>query len=237
MSKRFVLIHGAWHGGWCWEKVVRELEARGHSAEAPTMPGMNPGDDRSRVAFDDYRKTIAEALGSRPEPAVLVGHSSAGFLLQAAAPDAADRIERLVFHNAFVLPDNHAQFDLVPPEVARGMTALAEASPDASVPVIEDFVRGALLAGESREVQDDLMARLSPQPLVLFTTRVRTGPFEALDLPKTYLFCRDDQTPAPYREMAGALGEGCAFVEIDGGHETLWLHPERVAEALIREAG
>ncbi|MCF8063495.1 MAG: alpha/beta fold hydrolase [Deltaproteobacteria bacterium] len=236
MSKRFVLIHGAWHGGWCWDKVVRELEDRGHTAEAPTLPGMNPGDDRSRVTFDDYREAIAETLRSRPEPAVLVGHSSAGFLLQAAAPDAPDRIERLVFLNAFVVPDNHAQFDLVPPEVAQGMTALAEASPDASVPVIEDFVRGALLAGESREVQDDLMARLSPQPLVLFTTKVRTGPFEALDVPKTYLFCRDDQTPAPYREMARGLGD-CEFMEIEGGHETLWLHPERVAEALVRAAG
>ena len=81
------------------------------------------------------------------------------------------------------------------------------------------------------------MARLGPQPLVLFTTKVRTGPFEALDVPRTYLFCKDDQTPAPYREMARALGDDCTFMEIDGGHETLWLHPERVAEALIRAAG
>ena len=236
MGKHFVLIHGAWHGGWCWEKVIRELETRGATAEAPTMPGMNPGDDRSGVTFEDYRRTIVHTLEAQERPVILVGHSSAGFLLQAAAPEAPDRIERLVFHNAFVLPDNKAQFDLVPPEVARGMTDLATASPDMSVPVIEDFVRGALLAGEPEEVQDDLMARLSPQPLVLFTTKVRTGPFEELETPRTILFCKDDRTPAPYAEMAKGLGD-CEWVEVEGGHETLWTRPERIAEALVRLAG
>jgi hypothetical protein len=54
MGKHFVLIHGAWHGGWCWEGVIKELEKAGHTAEAPTMPGQKPGDDRSKVTFDSY---------------------------------------------------------------------------------------------------------------------------------------------------------------------------------------
>jgi len=43
MGKHFVLIHSAWHGGWCWDGVIQELEQAGHTAEAPTMPGHNPG--------------------------------------------------------------------------------------------------------------------------------------------------------------------------------------------------
>jgi hypothetical protein len=69
MGKRFVLIHGAWHGGWCWDKVIAELEARGHTAEAPTMPGMNPGDDCTLMEIDGGHETlwlhpdrVAEAL-------------------------------------------------------------------------------------------------------------------------------------------------------------------------------
>lgn len=167
---------------------------------------------------------------------ILVGHSSAGFLLQAAAPEAPEKIERLVFHNAFLLPNGMSQFDLVPPEVAQGMTAMAEASPDQSVPVIEDFVRGALLADEPKGVQDDLMARLVPQPLVIFTTKVNTRPFQDLKIPMTYLFCKDDKTPAPYMDMANSL-PGADLVQIDGGHETLWTNPEYLAESLIRIAG
>lgn len=236
MGKHFVLIHGAWHGGWCWDGVIRELEKDGHTAEAPTMPGMNPGDDRGAVRFEDYVETIARVLERQKSPVILVGHSSAGFLLQAAAPRAPEKIERLVFHNAFLLPDNMSQFDLVPPEVAQGMTSLAEASPDRSVPVIEDFVRGALLAGESPDVQDGLMKKLQPQPLVIFTTKVSTGAFQRLDIPMTYLFCRDDKTPAPYLEMAGSL-PGADIVQVDGGHETLWTNPEVITESLVRIAG
>jgi pimeloyl-ACP methyl ester carboxylesterase len=236
MGKHFVLIHGAWHGGWCWDKVIQALTKAGHTAEAPTLPGMNPGDDRGGVAFNDYVEAIEATLKRQDAPVILVGHSSAGFLLQVAAPKAPEKIERLVFHNAFLLPNNMAQFDLVPAEVAQGMTAMAGASPDKSVPVIEDFVRGALLPGEPKEVQDDLMARLLPQPLVIFTTKVNTLPFQELDLPMTYLFCKDDQTPAPYGEMASSL-PGADVVEIDGGHETLWTHPEYLAQALSRIAG
>jgi hypothetical protein len=52
--RHFVLIHGAWHGGWCWEGVIRLLEKARHTAEAPTMPGHSPGDDRSKVTFNSY---------------------------------------------------------------------------------------------------------------------------------------------------------------------------------------
>jgi pimeloyl-ACP methyl ester carboxylesterase len=153
MGKHFVLIHGAWHGGWCWEGVIKELERAGHTAEAPTMPGHQPGDDRSKVTFQDYVNRIVSALKAKTTPVVLVGHSSAGFLLQSAAPKVAQKVERLVFLNAFILPNGKSQFDLVPPEVAQGMTAAANASPEKSVPVDEGFVRNMLMAAESKEKQ------------------------------------------------------------------------------------
>jgi Alpha/beta hydrolase family len=52
MGKHFLLIHGAWHGGWCWEGVIEKLEQTGHTAEAPTMPGHGRADDRSTVRYN-----------------------------------------------------------------------------------------------------------------------------------------------------------------------------------------
>ena len=78
MGKHFVLIHGAWHGGWCWEGVISELQRAGHAAEAPTMPGHGPGQDRSKIRFDDYVKAIVSVLQKQAVPSILVGHSSAG---------------------------------------------------------------------------------------------------------------------------------------------------------------
>jgi pimeloyl-ACP methyl ester carboxylesterase len=132
MGKHFVLIHGAWHGGWCWDGVGTKLQKAGHTVEAPTMPGHLPDDDRTNITFDDYVDKIVAVLNQQEAPVVLVGHSSAGFLIQAAAPEAAEKIERLIFVNAFILPNGKCQFDLVPPEAAQGMRAAAAASADSA---------------------------------------------------------------------------------------------------------
>jgi hypothetical protein len=55
VGKHFVLLHGAWHGGWCWDAVIESLKKAGHTAEAPTMPGHHPNDDRSDIKFENYR--------------------------------------------------------------------------------------------------------------------------------------------------------------------------------------
>ena len=237
MAKHFVLIHGAWHGGWCWEGVMRFLEKAGHTAEAPTMPGHNPGDNRSMVTFNSYVDKIVGVLERQPKPVVLVGHSSAGFLLQSAAPKVSTKIERLIFHNAFILPDGMAQFDLVPPEIGQALTAAAKASPDNSVPVIEDVVRGVLMVGETKEGQDSLIQRLTPQPLILFTTKVNAKPFNELAIPRTVVFCKDDTSlpPGAFLGMAHNLGK-FDLIEIEGGHETLFTNPEALAKALIKAA-
>jgi pimeloyl-ACP methyl ester carboxylesterase len=234
MGKHFVLIHGAWHGGWCWDGVIAELRTAGHSAEAPTMPGQAPEDDRSKVRFEDYVNRIVEVLRKQSSPAVLVGHSSAGFLLQASAPKAAEKVSHLVFLNAFILPDGKSQFHLVPPEASDGMTAAAKASPDNSVPVMEDFVRNMLMAGEPREKQDALLKRLAPQPLALFTTPVSTGDFMKLKIPRSVVFCKNDASlpPGAYLGMAQGLGS-FNLVEVDGGHEALFTEPAVVANGLL----
>jgi len=235
MTNHFVLVHGAWHGGWCWQGVIQELKEAGHTAEAPAMPGHNPGDDRSKIRFDHYVNKIVEELKKQSAPAVLVGHSSAGFLLQSAAPKVAEKISHLVFLNAFILPDGKAQFDLVPPEASQGMTAAAKASPDNSVPVMEEFVRNMLMAGEPKEKQDALIKRLVPQPLALFTTPVRTKDFDGLTIPKTVVFCKGDASlpPGAYLGMAQGLGKH-NLVEVEGSHEALFTAPSVVAQGLLK---
>ena len=115
-------------------------------------------------------EAIASLAGaSKNAPVILVGHSSAGFLMQAAAPKVSGNIARLIFHNAFILPNGKSQFDLVPPEVAEGMTMAAKACPDNCVPVDEGFVRNMLMGRDPVDKQDALINRLVPQPIAIFT--------------------------------------------------------------------
>ena len=76
------------------------------------MPGHNPDDYRSGSKFDNYVEAIGAVLAKHASPVILAGHSSVGFLLQMAAPKSPDKIQQLIFHNAFILPDGKCQFDL-----------------------------------------------------------------------------------------------------------------------------
>ena len=102
----FVLIHGSWHGAWCWEKVIPLLEAAGHVAVAVDLPGH--GDDVTppdRVELSDYADRISAAVAEHPGPVVLVGHSMGGGAITQAAEDCADKLGLLVYLAAFV-PQN-----------------------------------------------------------------------------------------------------------------------------------
>ncbi len=235
MAKHFVLIHGAWHGGWCWEGVIQALRQAGHTAEAPTLPGHGPDDEGSGIEFDTYVRMIVGVLQRQAAPVVLVGHASAGCLLQAAAPQVPEKIERLVFLNAFVLPDGMCQFDLVPFQLARAMRAIARARLDNCIPVLKGYVHDVLMAGERVELRDALTQRLVRQPVALFTTKVCTHAFRTLGIPKTVVFCKDDTSlpPGSYLEMAQQLGEH-NLIEVGGGHEALFTRPDIVSQGLLQ---
>lgn len=231
MGKHFVLIHGAWHGGWCWDGVIEELSRLGHTAEAPTMPGHGPRDDRDAVTFEDYERALMAALDRQRGKVVLVGHSAAGLLLQAVAPRAAARIERVVFHNAFALPDGRCLLDVAAPEMASLMRELASRRPDRSVPVVEQLFRGQLMVGEPLDVQERILSRLLPQPLALFTTPISTKAFIEAPIPRSVVLCTDDHA-IPWMDLArAALGE-FKLVELPGCHETLLTQPAALAAAL-----
>ena len=93
----FMLIHGAWHGGWCWHKVVAELSRRGHRVVAPDLPAH--GDDsttRELVTLEAYADRVVEHLDDVSGPVCLVGHSMGGMVISAVGERVPERIERLV---------------------------------------------------------------------------------------------------------------------------------------------
>src|SRR5690348_7432805 len=74
----FVLIHGSWHGGWCWERVTPLLRAAGHRVIAPDLPGHGHDAPPVERAYERYVPFVCGLLDAQPEPVVLVGHSSGG---------------------------------------------------------------------------------------------------------------------------------------------------------------
>ncbi|MFN8590135.1 MAG: alpha/beta fold hydrolase [Thermomicrobiales bacterium] len=101
----FIAVHGGWHGGWCWQRVTPLLERQGHRVPAPDLPAH--GDDHNSVTarpWEHYAATIAGLIERQPASVILVGHSSGGMVISAAARLVPDRIAALVYLAAFLLP-------------------------------------------------------------------------------------------------------------------------------------
>ena len=93
----FLLIHGSWHGAWCWERLLPPLRARGHTARAVDLPGH--GEDRTpawRIGLGSYARRIVDAAGALEVPPILVGHSMGGMAITQAAADAPTAFAGLV---------------------------------------------------------------------------------------------------------------------------------------------
>lgn len=110
--KTYILIHGAWHGAWCWKKVVPLLEAKGNRVLAIDLPGH--GDDKTPVAtvtLNDYVQKVVGVATAQTGPVVLVGHSMAGVVIaQAAEILGKQKVAKLVFMDAFMPKNGESVF-------------------------------------------------------------------------------------------------------------------------------
>ena len=129
----FVLVHGAWHGSWCWKHVRKRLQHAGHDVFTPTLTGVG---ERCHLASPNVNLSthIADILSliqwEELSRIILCGHSYGGFVISGVADRIPDRIRALVYLDAFVPEDGECLFDLVSPEMAAGMRRQAATSGD-----------------------------------------------------------------------------------------------------------
>jgi len=185
----FVLLHAAWHGPWCWERVALRLRELGHTVRTPEHP--------------DLDEVLAE-IDAEPGSVVLVGHSSSGMLVSAAAERRPDRVALTCYVSAFLLPDG-----MIPPDVARRDTesilgAHVVVDPVHRTRTVRD--PEIVFYGEcSPEDAAMAVARLTPEPLVPAGGTPTTLTAEGFGrVPKVYVVCEKDRAlgPATQRWMA-----------------------------------
>lgn len=237
---RFVLVHGSWHDGGCWDGVRQHLEAAGHEVHAPTLPGNGADADRA-VTMTQVVDAVVELLEAADlRDVVLVGHSFGGAVVQQVALRVPQRLRRLVFHNAYVVRDGGAVFDDVPASVAPAFQALAEAAGDGTVSLPFDFFRDAFCNDADLATAQAAHARMTPEPLARSTEPLPLAGFVELPVPRSYLHAVDDNVfPAQefswHPGMSSRLGT-FRLVQMHGSHEVLFTDPDGLAGKLV-EAG
>jgi pimeloyl-ACP methyl ester carboxylesterase len=237
----FVLIHGSWHNGSAWDKVVRHLEGKGHKAAAPTMVGHGKNANRKSISHPDCTQSIAEFIVSKDlRDFVLVGHSFGGTVISKLAEQLPERIKRLVFWNAFVLKDGNSLNDEIPANYRQLFGELVKQSNDNSVMLPFPIWREAFINDADLELAKSTYAQLAPEPYQPLIDKLDLKRFYSLEIPRSYLNCTEDIALPPgewgwHPRMSSRLGL-CRLVQMPGSHETLFTNPTGLAERIV-EAG
>jgi pimeloyl-ACP methyl ester carboxylesterase len=232
----FVLVHGAWHGGWCWQKVTPLLEAAGHSVLAPDLPGH--GDDSTPIAqvtLEAYAERIVEIMDRAGEPVVLVGHSMGGIVITQAAELRPDGVAGLVYVTAFIPANGETLGALAAgntnSRIARGVTT---PHPGRSTTVNEEAIQPTFYGDCSPSDVAWAKKRLCAQAIAPIVTPVATTDAGWGRIPRAYIECTRDEaiTIAYQRKMQGDhLCDPVLTMETD--HSPFLSAPEELAGHLL----
>ena len=238
MGSTYVLVHGSWHGGWCWTPVVRRLEELGHRAYAPTLAGHGPDVERAGITHEDCVDSIVQYIEVRQlRDIILVGHSFGGTIISRVAQRIPDRLRRLVFWSAFVVGDGESLSDNVPPQYRELFEQMAKQSSDNTVMMPWDIWRTAFMQDAGEEEARIAYNLLTPEPYQPFVAKLDQKRFFELDIPKSYIHCRQDVSLPPgewawYPRFGMRLGPH-KLVEMDGSHESCFTRPTELADAIV----
>jgi pimeloyl-ACP methyl ester carboxylesterase len=233
MPETFVLIHGAWHGGWAWRPVAQHLRAAGHRVLTPNLPGLADGADPTRYRLADVVDSVADLVeGSDLTDVTLVGHSWGGYVITGAANRLGSRVRKAVYWSAFVPAEGAPLMDEVPPPYQELFRGLAAASGNDSIMLPFEVWQQAFLQDAPEPVQRLVYDLLVPQPLQYFTEPV--APLDA-DVARSYVLSVDDVAlpPGEYGWARFAERLGVDVVEAPGSHEACFTQPAGLAEAVL----
>ena len=235
MTETFVLINGAWHGGWSWRLVAQHLRADGHRVLTPTLPGLADGDDPTRYHLSDV---VDHVERHDLRDVTLVGHSWGGYPITGAAPRLVARLRRLVYWSAFVPAEGATLLDEVPPPYVELFTQLAGASGNNTVTLPFEVWQGGFMQDAGEDVQRMVHSLLVPQPMQYFTETVPALDLDALGVPAGYVITTDDVAlpPGEYAwtpRFPARLGN-VTPIEAPGSHEACFTRPAELADALLK---
>lgn len=230
----FILVPGAWHGAWCWERVVPLLEAAGHRAQAPELIGM--GSDRARAAEGNLARwadQLAAIVTAEPGPVILAGHSRGGAVISEVAERVPDRIERLVYIAALLLPAGMAVRDLLRGVEGAVPTAIVRHD-DGTCTVNPDDAIAAAYNTTAPDLAARAVIRLGPEPRVALTTPVQVTAERFGWVPRAFIACRHDRTIPLATQLAMQAAWPCdPAVVLECDHAPFYSDPDALAAALL----
>jgi pimeloyl-ACP methyl ester carboxylesterase len=233
----YLLIHGAWHGAWCWYKVVPRLEHAGHRVVAPDLPSL--GIDRTHIAqisLDSWTDSVCRVLDAQDEPVILVGHSRAGILISQAAERRPAKIKALVYLAAFLLRQGESAAQVLREDgssmLRPDLLLMAE---DGNSATVKQVYLKEIFYGECSE-EDMALARLllAPEALAPSATPINVSDNNFGRVPRVYIECLRDKTIPPSLQEKMYTALPCQrVISMDTDHSPFFSAPDALVTHLL----
>jgi pimeloyl-ACP methyl ester carboxylesterase len=232
-SLQTVLVcHGAWYGGWAWQKMRPLMHAAGYHLITPTYTGLG---ERTHLATPDIGLDTAvhDVLNvihyEDLRDVILIGHSFGGMVATSVADLASERIAQLIYLDAFVPRDGQSLFDVNEP-LRQRLQALMAAADAWLVPPVPTVALSPDISAADAIWSD---ARLADVPLKFFSTKVRLLNGEP-QMPRSYIRCTHPRPNNPFAEaVARAKSEpGWSYFELDASHSPNLTAPRELMHLL-----
>ncbi len=233
----YLLIHGAWHGGWAWKDVKTLLTEKGHTVLTPDLPGHgNKTTPIQEMTMKAYVQSVADLLAKQSEPVILVGHSMSGAVISQAAEQLPPKVSKLVYLCAFLLEQNGSVLDTMKKDEAGEFLPRL---------VFTDDQRGAQFDETTlrevfyNETPEDRLQWAKPQLITTQPTEPFFSPVQITNdrfgnIPRAYIKCMQDKitTPQAQQRMIDTLPCEQVF-ELEADHAPFLSRPEELSDALM----
>lgn len=234
-SKTFVLVHGAFHGGWCWSRAANILRAAGHIVLTPTMTGLG---ERSHlltpeVNLSTHIQDIVNVLTwENLRDVVLVGHSYGGAVITGVADRVADRIGSIVYLDAVIPKNGQSTLDVQPPERRQWMIDKAALGNGWTQPPNSAAFYGVTDNADQAWVD----SKCTPQPFATITQKITLSDPPATRVAKRlYILCTNPPLPYMRQFYDAALAAGWNAMEMETGHDAMVTEPEALCRILLEQ--
>ena len=232
----YLLIHGAWHGGWCWHKVLARLRRAGVRATAPDLPSL--GRDRTAIAditLQSWTDSVCDHLDRQAEPVILVGHSRAGAVISQAAEARPHRVRALVYVAGYLLADGESvsqsalqdEHSLVAPNIV--------VSPDRKSCILQESAVKDALYGDCAD-EDVILAQslLVAEALAPLTTPIRTTADNYGRVPRNYIECQRDRAVSVSEQRRMVRAIPCRrVISMNTDHSPFFSSPDELTTHLL----
>ena len=230
----FLLIHGAWHGGWVWNEISEILRYQRYSVSTPTLTGL--GEKKhllsSKITIETFIEDVVNhIIFENLNNIILVGHSFAGSVISGVADRLKDRIQKLIYFDAMILIDGQKPFDITPKETVEQRIELAKKfGNNISIPAPSADAFGVFDVKKSLLLEE----KLTPHPLSAFQSKLVLKNEVGNGIPLSYIFCTKPvyKSLESSREVVRKMK--WPIFELNAGHDAMLTHPKETLNLLMK---